>query len=49
MPLPTDPTDAYIDLLATAEAARFGTVLADPQWQFKNCTGEVAPEHKRFD
>lgn len=27
---------------------RFGTILADPPWQFTNRTGKVAPEHKRL-
>lgn len=27
---------------------RFGTILADPPWQFSNRTGKVAPEHKRL-
>lgn len=36
------------DLLATAGAVRFGTVLADPPWQFQNRTGKMAPEHKRL-
>ena len=26
----------------------YGTILADPPWQFKNRTGKVAPEHKRL-
>lgn len=26
----------------------FGTILADPPWQFQNRTGKVAPEHKRL-
>lgn len=26
----------------------FGTILADPPWQFQNKTGKVAPEHKRL-
>lgn len=26
----------------------FGTILADPPWQFMNRTGKVAPEHKRL-
>jgi N6-adenosine-specific RNA methylase IME4 len=26
----------------------FGTVLADPPWQFLNKTGKVAPEHRRL-
>ncbi len=28
--------------------ADYGTILADPPWQFKNRTGKVAPEHKRL-
>lgn len=28
--------------------SRFGTILADPPWQFQNRTGKVAPEHKRL-
>ena len=27
---------------------KFGTVLADPPWQFANRTGKVAPEHRRL-
>lgn len=27
---------------------RFGTILADPPWQFSNRTGKVAPEHHRL-
>jgi N6-adenosine-specific RNA methylase IME4 len=27
---------------------QFGTILADPPWQFTNKTGKVAPEHKRL-
>lgn len=27
---------------------RFGTILADPPWQFENRTGKIAPEHKRL-
>jgi N6-adenosine-specific RNA methylase IME4 len=41
----TTPAD---DLLATAGKTRFGTVLADPPWQFQNRTGKMAPEHKRL-
>ena len=41
-----DPLATHIDLLATARGQRFGTVLADPPWQFQNRTGKVAPEHK---
>jgi len=28
---------------------RFGTVLADPPWRFRNRTGKVAPEHRRLN
>jgi N6-adenosine-specific RNA methylase IME4 len=41
-------SDAGIDLLASARGKRFGTILADPPWQFQNRTGKVAPEHKRL-
>ncbi len=36
------------DLLASCGKTKFGTVLADPPWQFINRTGKVAPEHKRL-
>lgn len=36
------------DLLKPAGGRRFGTILADPPWQFQNRTGKVAPEHKRL-
>jgi N6-adenosine-specific RNA methylase IME4 len=35
------------DLLSFRPAC-FGTILADPPWQFMNRTGKVAPEHKRL-
>ena len=28
---------------------RYGTILADPPWQFQNRTGKMAPEHKRLN
>jgi N6-adenosine-specific RNA methylase IME4 len=28
---------------------RFGTILADPPWQFTNRTGKIAPEHHRLN
>jgi len=37
------------DLLQFSGARRFGTILADPPWQFQNKTGKVAPEHKRLN
>lgn len=33
------------NLLITARGQKFGTVLADPPWQFQNRIGKVAPEH----
>lgn len=36
------------DLLKLADSVKFGTILADPPWQFQNRTGKVAPEHKRL-
>lgn len=30
------------------QGRRFGTILADPPWQFQNRTGKMAPEHKRL-
>ena len=36
------------DFLSFLGARRFGTVLADPPWQFTNRTGKVAPEHRRL-
>jgi N6-adenosine-specific RNA methylase IME4 len=35
------------DLLSSVRG-RFGTILADPPWQFANRTGKMAPEHKRL-
>jgi N6-adenosine-specific RNA methylase IME4 len=36
------------DLLSFIAGRKFGTILADPPWQFQNRTGKVAPEHKRL-
>jgi N6-adenosine-specific RNA methylase IME4 len=36
------------DFLAKVDGRKFGTILADPPWQFQNRTGKVAPEHKRL-
>lgn len=41
----TCPSD---DLLRVVDGRNFGTILADPPWQFQNSTGKVAPEHKRL-
>lgn len=35
-------------LLRFAGDVRFGTILADPPWQFDNRTGKMAPEHRRL-
>lgn len=40
--------DATADLADFADGRRFGTILADPPWQFANRTGKVAPEHRRL-
>jgi N6-adenosine-specific RNA methylase IME4 len=34
--------------LAHIGAKQYGTILADPPWQFANRTGKMAPEHKRL-
>jgi N6-adenosine-specific RNA methylase IME4 len=36
------------DLVARVGSSKFGTILADPPWQFANRTGKMAPEHKRL-
>jgi N6-adenosine-specific RNA methylase IME4 len=36
-------------LLSFAGGHKFGTILADPPWQFQNKTGKVAPEHRRLN
>jgi N6-adenosine-specific RNA methylase IME4 len=36
------------DHLISSVRGRFGTILADPPWQFQNRTGKMAPEHKRL-
>lgn len=41
-------TDAAKDLAANLGGRSFGTILADPPWQFQNRTGKMAPEHKRL-
>ena len=35
------------DLLSRG-LGHYGTILADPPWQFSNRTGKMAPEHKRL-
>ena len=46
--LPIYQNDAVEDLRDFVGGKRYGTVLADPPWQFKNRTGKVAPEHRRL-
>src|SRR5580700_88067 len=41
------PMTASEDLI-TSLHGKFGTILADPPWQFQNSTGKMAPEHKRL-
>ena len=43
-----DEADPAADLLRSVGSRQFGTILADPPWQFVNKTGKVAPEHKRL-
>jgi N6-adenosine-specific RNA methylase IME4 len=38
---------AGLDLIRSF-TGRFGTILADPPWQFSNRTGKMAPEHRRL-
>jgi N6-adenosine-specific RNA methylase IME4 len=42
-------TEATVNLLTYAGGRKFSTVMADPPWRFQNCTGKVAPEHKRLN
>lgn len=41
------PSEAAANLLASV-SGEFGTILADPPWQFANRTGKMAPEHRRL-
>lgn len=47
-PLDPQPSDAVEDLRTFVSGRRFGSILADPPWQFQNRTGKVAPEHRRL-
>jgi N6-adenosine-specific RNA methylase IME4 len=40
--------DPARDLSAILASRTFGTILADPPWQFANRTGKIAPEHRRL-
>jgi N6-adenosine-specific RNA methylase IME4 len=39
---------ASLDLQLATAGRKFGTILADPPWQFQNRSGKVAPEHRRL-
>jgi N6-adenosine-specific RNA methylase IME4 len=43
----TETTPAQ-DFLTYIHNRSYGTILADPPWQFTNRTGKVAPEHRRL-
>lgn len=38
-----------ISLAQSINKKNYGTILADPPWQFQNRTGKMAPEHKRLN
>jgi len=40
------PAQDFVDHI---QKIGYGTILADPPWQFQNRTGKVAPEHKRLN
>ena len=40
------PSEMLLEVVAGKE---YGTILADPPWQFSNRTGKVAPEHRRLN
>jgi N6-adenosine-specific RNA methylase IME4 len=41
-------TDHLDNLQSFLGSKKFGTLLADPPWQFVNRTGKIAPEHRRL-
>lgn len=41
-------TAAQLLVRVAEQGVRFGTLLADPPWQFQNRTGKMAPEHRRL-
>jgi N6-adenosine-specific RNA methylase IME4 len=43
-----DRVDLAADFRAAISGQKYGTILADPPWQFQNRTGKVAPEHRRL-
>lgn len=45
---PIEMSPAAANLLHSTAGRKFGTILADPPWQFQNRTGKMAPEHRRL-
>jgi len=45
----TASVSAANDFVQQVGSKVFGTILADPPWQFANRTGKMAPEHKRLN
>ena len=39
---------AHKSSISLLPRSQYGTILADPPWQFTNRTGKVAPEHRRL-
>jgi N6-adenosine-specific RNA methylase IME4 len=48
-PVVAQQQDAATNFREFVDGRRFGTILADPPWQFENRTGKIAPEHKRLN
>ena len=44
----SDAPDPIAEFRACVAGQQFGTVSADPPWQFQNRTGTIAPEHRRL-
>ncbi|MCA3646447.1 MAG: S-adenosylmethionine-binding protein [Methylobacterium sp.] len=45
----SDKFDTSQDFINSIQGKKFGTILADPPWQFQNRTGKLAPEHRRLN
>jgi N6-adenosine-specific RNA methylase IME4 len=45
VPTPSELAEELADFVGPR---KFGTILADPPWQFTNRTGKMAPEHRRL-
>jgi N6-adenosine-specific RNA methylase IME4 len=44
----SEPKPTAAEDLLSSGLGEFGTILADPPWQFTNRTGKMAPEHRRL-